>query len=107
MYLDMSSPKVYHSEYPPPHIPTNVSVSQLLHLYNPDDTEGSKVICEDDWTGKSITFAGVREEAAKGAFGLKHMIDFNEGDVVCICAPNSVNKPYYSLLTMSSVSDFN
>jgi acyl-coenzyme A synthetase/AMP-(fatty) acid ligase len=60
-------------------------------LYNPDDVERSKVICEDEWTGRKLTFGGIREESARGAFGLKHMIGLNEGDVVCICAPNSVN----------------
>ncbi|KAH7119862.1 acyl-CoA synthetases/AMP-acid ligases II [Dendryphion nanum] len=83
--------RIYRSDYPPPNVPTNVSVSQLLQLYNPDDVEGKKIICEDDWTGKNITYAGIREQSAKGAFGLAHILGLKEGGVVCICAPNSVD----------------
>ncbi|KAF9735111.1 phenylacetyl- ligase [Paraphaeosphaeria minitans] len=86
----MHSPKIYTSPYPPPQVPSNFSVSQLLQLYNPDDVEGNKVICEDDWTGKKITYAGIRVESARGAYSLRHYVGVNEGDVVCICAPNSV-----------------
>lgn len=84
------SHRIYRSDYPPPHVPHNVSVSQLLQLYNPDDVESGKIICEDDWTGKKLTYSGVREDAAKGAYGLRHVMHLNEGDVVCISAPNSV-----------------
>ena len=86
----MPSHRIYTSSYPPPQVPTNLSVSQLLQLYNPDDVEGDKVICEDDWTGKKITYAGIRAESAKGAYGLREMMGLSERDVVCICAPNSV-----------------
>ncbi|KAF2476710.1 acyl-CoA synthetases/AMP-acid ligases II [Lindgomyces ingoldianus] len=86
----MAAHRVYRSNYPPPQIPTNVSVSQLLQRYNPDDVESGKVICEDDWTGKKLTYSGIREESAKGAYGLRHVMGLREGDVVCICAPNSV-----------------
>jgi 4-coumarate--CoA ligase len=71
-------------------IPTNISVSQFLQLYNSDDTEGDKIIIEDDWTKRKLTYAGVREQSAKGAFGLRNVMGVQEGDVVCICAPNSV-----------------
>lgn len=67
-----------------------MSVSQLLQLYNSDDAEDNKVIIEDDWTGEQLTYAGVRDQSAKGAYGLRHVLGVQEGDVVCICAPNSV-----------------
>lgn len=85
-----SSHRIYTSSYPPPQVPTNLSVSQFLQSYNPDDVEGSKIICEDDWTGKKITYAGIREDSARGAYALRHALGLGEGDVVCICAPNSV-----------------
>ncbi|OAG10739.1 amp dependent CoA ligase [Paraphaeosphaeria sporulosa] len=87
----MHSPKIYTSPYPAPVVPPNLSVSQLLQLYNPDDVEGDKVICEDDWTGKRITYAGIRVDSARGAYALRNYVGVNEGDVVCICAPNSVD----------------
>jgi 4-coumarate--CoA ligase len=86
----MPSPRIYTSPYPASQVPTNLSVSQLLQLYNVDDVEGDKVICEDDWTGRKITYAGIREESARGAYGLRNLVGVDEGDVVCICAPNSV-----------------
>lgn len=87
---NMSTPRIYRSDYPPSRVPTNVSISQLLQLYNPDDVEGSKVFCEDDWTGKKLTYSGIRDYSAKGAFGLRNALGLGEGDVVCICAPNAV-----------------
>ncbi|KAL1611821.1 hypothetical protein SLS60_000041 [Paraconiothyrium brasiliense] len=93
----MSSPKIYISPYPPPQVPTDVSVSQLLQLYNPDDVEGEKVICEDDWTGRKITYAGIREDGARGAYGLRIVAGVEEGDVVCISSMLSVRttEPHY------------
>ncbi|ORY09232.1 acyl-CoA synthetases/AMP-acid ligases II [Clohesyomyces aquaticus] len=87
----MLAQRIFRSPYPEPQIPTNCSVSQLLELYNPDDAEPGKIICEDDWTGKSLTYSGIRSESAKGAYGLRHLIGLAEGDVVCVCAPNSVD----------------
>ncbi|KAF2440346.1 putative amp dependent CoA ligase [Karstenula rhodostoma CBS 690.94] len=86
----MPSPVIYKSPYPAPQVPLNLAVSQLLQKYNPDDVEGDKVICEDDWTGGRITYAGIAEQSARGAYALRHFVGINEGDVVCICAPNSV-----------------
>lgn len=42
-----------------------MSVSQFLQACNPDDVQGDKVICEDNWTGRKITYASIREESAK------------------------------------------
>lgn len=92
----MASHRIYTSPYPPPRVPTNLSISQLLQIYNPDDVEGDKVVCEDDWTGRKITYAGIREDSARGAHGLRNLIGLQEGDVVCICAPNSVRTPLCS-----------
>jgi 4-coumarate--CoA ligase len=82
--------RIYSSSYAPPVIPTNISISQLLQRYNPDDADANKIIVEDDWTGRTLTYAGLREQSAKGAYGLRHVLGVQEGDVVCICAPNSV-----------------
>jgi acyl-coenzyme A synthetase/AMP-(fatty) acid ligase len=86
------SSNTYRSSYPPPHVPTNLSVSQYIQLYNPDDTTSDKVVFEDDWTDKTLTYSGLRSQSARGAFGLRRLLDLSEGDVVCICAPNSVSE---------------
>ncbi|KAF1958576.1 acyl-CoA synthetases/AMP-acid ligases II [Byssothecium circinans] len=87
----MPQHRVYRSPYPAPQFPTDLSISQLLQRYNPDDVQGDKVICEDDWTGQTLTYGSLREGSAKGAYGLRHLVGVEEGDVVCICAPNSVD----------------
>ncbi|KAF2837367.1 acyl-CoA synthetases/AMP-acid ligases II [Patellaria atrata CBS 101060] len=83
--------RVYRSYYPPPHVPTDVSISQYLEIYNPDFVANDKIIFEDDWTGRKLTYGSLRKEAAKGAWGLKYLFGIQEGDVVGICAFNSVN----------------
>ncbi|KAF2735574.1 putative amp dependent CoA ligase [Polyplosphaeria fusca] len=87
----MSPPRIYQSPYPAPEVPTNLSISQFLQRYNPDDIAADKIIFDDDWTGEKLTYSGIREESAKGAHGLRHMLGLKEGDVVCICAPNCAN----------------
>ncbi|OCL10040.1 amp dependent CoA ligase, partial [Glonium stellatum] len=81
----------YRSVYASPHLPTSVSISQYLEEYNPNNIESQKVIFEDDWTGKRLTYSDLRDESAKGAFGLRKLLSVEEEGVVCICAPNSVN----------------
>jgi 4-coumarate--CoA ligase len=81
---------VYRSIYLPPHIPTNLSFSQYLNTYNPDAVSDSKTILEDDWTGQSLTYQGIRDIAARHADALKAKLGLQDGDVVAICAPNSV-----------------
>ncbi|KAF2501251.1 acyl-CoA synthetases/AMP-acid ligases II [Lophium mytilinum] len=87
----MPASKIYRSNYPRPHVPTNLSISQYLQLYNPDDAAADKTIFQDDWTGKSLTYSGLRTQSAKGAFGLRQLLNLEEGGVVLICAPNSVD----------------
>ncbi|KAF2110315.1 acyl-CoA synthetases/AMP-acid ligases II [Lophiotrema nucula] len=87
----MTSQRIYRSPYPAPYVPTNLSISQLLELGNPDDVEAGKIIFEDDWTSRKLSFAGIREQSAKGAFGLRHVLGVKEGDSVFICAPNCVD----------------
>jgi len=86
----MSTPKIYRSIYLPPDIPTNLSLSQYLDIYNPDAVCDDKIILEDDWTGKSLTYRGIRDRAAEHAHALRSKLGLKEGDVVAICATNSV-----------------
>ncbi|KAF2814999.1 acyl-CoA synthetases/AMP-acid ligases II [Mytilinidion resinicola] len=75
----MSTSRIYRSNYPRPHVPTNLSISQYLQLYNPDDTAADKVIFEDDWTGKTLTYSGLRAQSARGAFSLRQLLNLEEG----------------------------
>jgi 4-coumarate--CoA ligase len=82
--------KLYTSIYPPPHVPTDISVSQFLNIYNPDGVSNEKVILEDDWTGNKVTYGGLREDAARHAHGLQERYSLGAGHVVGICGVNSV-----------------
>ncbi|KAF2642996.1 acetyl-CoA synthetase-like protein [Massarina eburnea CBS 473.64] len=84
-------PQIHHSPYPAPQIPTNLSIPQFLLRYNIDDVAATKVICDDDWTGKTVSWSGIREGSARAAFGLRGLVGVGRGDVVAICAPNSVD----------------
>ena len=60
----------------------------ISNYSNPDDTaKGDKIIFEDDWTKKKLTYSGLRDQSARGAFGLRRLLSLHEADVVAICAP--------------------
>lgn len=63
---------------------------QLWTAYNPDDVSDDKIILADDWTGKTLTYGGARTSAARGAQGLQEVFNLGIGDVVAVCASNSV-----------------
>ncbi|KAH6673101.1 acyl-CoA synthetases/AMP-acid ligases II [Halenospora varia] len=85
--------KIYKSHYPPPHVPTDLSLSQFLTIYNPDSVLPDKIILEDDWSGKSLTYGGLRENAARFARGLREKFGerVGKGGVVGICGGNGVD----------------
>lgn len=86
----MTRQRIHQSSYPSPYVPTNLSVSQYLTRYNPDSVPPNKVILEDDWTVRAITYSSLRKEAARAAWALQQSFNLKPGDVVAISAPNSV-----------------
>lgn len=93
----MTKQRIHRSSYPPPYIPTNLSVSQFLARYNPDAVPQDKIILEDDWTAREITYSCLRKEAARQAWALQQSFGLRPGDVVAISAPNSVCLSCFSL----------
>lgn len=81
--------RIFTSSYPS-HILKIISVSQLLRQHAPDDVEEHKLICEDDWSGKRITYAEIREDSARGAYGLRNVIGL-QGLFVCMCAERATD----------------
>lgn len=87
--------KVYTSSYPTPEIPTHLALSQFLATINPDSVPDDKVIIEDDSTGRSLTYAGLRDRAAEHAFKWHTWagdggFELDAGVVVGIAALNTV-----------------
>lgn len=81
--------RIYSSLHPPVKIPTDLSISQFLERYNPDDTPADKIIISDfhDFS-KHLTYGGLRTQSARGAAGLKALCGLEQGSVVCILAEN-------------------
>ena len=84
--------KIYKSFYPPPHVPVNLSLSQFHSFYNPDAVLGEKIILEDDWMRKTLTYRGLREKAAEHAWSLRNQLGLKPDEVVAISGPNSVRR---------------
>ena len=81
---------VYESPFPDISIPTNYSFAQFLQRYNPENVPDDKVVLEDlDTPHDTLTYGGVRTEAARNAGGMV-ALGVQPGDAVVIYGANSV-----------------
>jgi len=88
----MTPQRIYESCYGPLNVPTDISVAQFLTKYNPDEVPAEKILMSDfDFPNRTLTHAGLREQAARCATGLFNVMNAKEGDVICIWGFNSVN----------------
>lgn len=76
----------------------HTTISQLIAYDNPGNVSPEKVVHIDDVAGKSLTYGGLRQQAAQCAWGFKRRIGLKEGHKVMIIAPNSTD---YVLLAHS------
>lgn len=87
----MANKRIYRSQYPTPHYPTDLSVSQFLLQSDPDDVPSDKVIFADfEDASRCITYRQLRENAARDAAILRTTYGLEQGDVVCIYGQNSL-----------------
>lgn len=82
--------EIYPSTYAPLAIP-DMSIPQFMLKYNPDNVPATKEIHTDTISGKSISYGGIRSEAAKCAYGLRHKLGMRVDDVVFCLIPNSTD----------------
>ena len=68
----------------------SVTIPILMTKYNPDSVAADKVVHVDTIANKSLTYGGLREQAAKCAWGLKNKLGMKEQDRLLVVAPNSV-----------------
>ncbi|KAF2109678.1 amp dependent CoA ligase [Lophiotrema nucula] len=80
---------IIRSKYSPVHISDDVSIPQFFTSYNPDNVRNDKVVHVDLIKGKELTYGGLREGAARGAWGLKNNLGLKSGEIVCILAQNA------------------
>ncbi len=72
----------------------SVTIPRLMTKYNPDSVPSDKVVHVDTIANKSLTYGGLREQAAKCAWGLKHKLGMKEQDRLLVMVPNSVCPPH-------------
>ena len=83
--------RIVRSSYPPVYISDDVSIPQFFTRYNPDNVKSDKIVHVDLIKGKELSYGGLREGAARGAWGLKNNLGLKSGNVVCILAQNAVS----------------
>jgi len=74
-------------------VPDDLSIPQFMTKYNPDNVSRDKVVHTDTISGKTLTYGGLRVDAAKCAWGLRHKLGLREGDIISLLCPNSVRGP--------------
>jgi acyl-CoA synthetase (AMP-forming)/AMP-acid ligase II len=79
------------STYPPVGASEDLTIAQLVSKYNPDNIPYDKVIHTDALLNKSITFGGLRDQAARCAWGLQQKLALSEGQTVLVMVPNSTD----------------
>ncbi|KAL2820971.1 amp dependent CoA ligase [Aspergillus cavernicola] len=79
----------YQSPVIPIHDATDLSISQFMTQYNPDDVQASKVVHTDTFSKDLITYGSLREQAARAAWGLKVKLGLQPGDTLLALVNNS------------------
>jgi 4-coumarate--CoA ligase len=86
----MASPGAIQSTFCPVSVDEHISLPEFFTRYNPDDVKHDKVVHTDTISGKSLTYGGLREQAASCGWGLRN-IGVKEGDVVLVVLPSCVS----------------
>jgi 4-coumarate--CoA ligase len=68
----------------------SLTIPLLMTRYNPDNVPADKVVHIDTIANKSLTYGGLREQAARCAYGLKHKLGMKYQDRLMVMVPNSV-----------------
>jgi 4-coumarate--CoA ligase len=96
----MASANTFVGSLAPLFLEDNISIPQFMTKYNPDNVSHDKIVHIDTISGKALTYGGLRTEAAKCAWGLRHILHFKEGAVLALLCPSSVRYPH--ILRMAS-----
>lgn len=81
---------VYSSPVIPIHDATDLSISQFITQYNPDDVQASKVVHTDTFSEDAITYGSLREQAGQAAWGLQSKLGLQPGNTLLALVNNSV-----------------
>lgn len=81
---------LYSSPVIPIHDATDLSISQFMTRYNPDEVPASKVVHTDTFSDETITYGSLREQAGHAAWGLQKRLGLQPGDTLLALVNNSV-----------------
>lgn len=81
---------VYSSPVIPMHDATDLSISQFMTQYNPDDVPPSKIVHTDTCSTDPITYGSLREQSGQAAWGLQRKLAFQPGNTLLALVNNSV-----------------
>ncbi|CRG86149.1 hypothetical protein PISL3812_03152 [Talaromyces islandicus] len=79
---------VYQSPVFPTQDDTNISIPQFMTRYNPDEVPADKVVHTDTFSAQPITYGSLRDQAARGAWGLQKL-GLKPGHVLLALVNNS------------------
>jgi acyl-coenzyme A synthetase/AMP-(fatty) acid ligase len=82
----------------------NLSISQFMTRYNPDEVAASKVVHADTLSSESITYGSLRDDAGRGAWGLREKLGLKPGDVLLALVKNSVRATAIGRSTFSTTT---
>ena len=83
---------LYRSPVIPIHDATDLSISQFMTQYNPDDVPASKVVHVETFSDDTITYGSLREQAGRAAWGLQTKLGLQPGDILLALVNNSVRQ---------------
>lgn len=86
----------YKSPVIPIHDATDLSISQFMTCYNPDEISASKVVHTDTFSGDAITYGSLRDEAGRAAWGLQNRLGLRPGDTLLALVNNSVRESLHN-----------
>jgi hypothetical protein len=95
---------IISNTFSPVFIDEHLSLPEFFTRYNPDDVEPDKLVHTDTISGKSVTYGGLRTQAASGAWGLKNL-GVKEGDVVMVVLTSCVSTQLRCLLRMRKAEE--
>jgi acyl-coenzyme A synthetase/AMP-(fatty) acid ligase len=88
---------LYSSPVIPIHDATDLSISQFMTRYNPDEVHASKVVHTDTFSDETITYSSLREQASHAAWGLQKRLGLQPGDTLLALVNNSVGASFKHL----------
>ncbi|KAL3474066.1 amp dependent CoA ligase [Aspergillus californicus] len=80
---------LYTSPVIPIHDATELSISQFMTRYNPDQVPASKVVHTETFSEESITYGSLRDQASRAAWGLQTKLGLQSGDTLLALVNNS------------------